>query len=387
LPVTIGFNVLFFLIRRIVRLQQSTVRACSYLGLCLFPAFSLQKGGKPMATPRQIEANRRNAQKSTGPRTKQGKELSRFNGVKHGMTATFDILPGEDAEAYGARLDAFMADLKPRDAFERELVERIVRASWLLDRVELAHLVRLTEIILEAAGGETPPGGAHPQLAGLDAYTAARIAFEDSRECERFRNYELSCERELLRAIETFLKTRQAGHAGKSVPTGVGVESATGRPAPADRRIRQSKPISEPMKRVDEEPIAPAEQEIPQSEPNLASVEEGIRQSEPNSAMDNAKVFDDHTRQAKVLPQADRRSYLSARTRCRGRRYEQRASSIASAPTRAFTSGRRSPNDRRSRGCIQPRALGRERSTRWIESRHDPPRWLHAGNYELISRL
>jgi hypothetical protein len=126
-----------------------------------------------MATPRQIEANRRNAQKSTGPRTKQGKERSRFNGVKHGMTATFDILPGEDAEAYGERLDAFMADLKPRDAFERELVERIVRASWLLDRDELAHVVRLTDIILEAARGETAPDEADPQLAGLNATSAA----------------------------------------------------------------------------------------------------------------------------------------------------------------------------------------------------------------------
>jgi hypothetical protein len=341
-----------------------------------------------MATPRQIEANRRNAQKSTGPRTKEGKERSRFNGVKHGMTATFDILPGEDAEAYRERLDAFMADFKPRDAFERELVEQIVQASWLLDRVELAHLVRLTEIILEAAGGETPPGGADPQLAGLDAYTAARIAFEDSRECERFFNYVLSCERELLRAIETFHKTRQAGHAAKSVPTSVGVGSATVRPAPADRRIRQNEAISEPMSRVDDEPITSIEQRIPQSEPNYASVEQGIGQSEPDFAcVTAAKATDDHRHRAKVRPHADRRSQLSARTRCHSRRYKQRGPSIASGPTRAFTSCRRLLNDRRSRGSLPSWAVDCERSTRWIESRHDPPRRLRAGNHELIGGL
>jgi len=326
-----------------------------------------------MTTPRQIDANRRNAQKSTGPRTKEGKERSRLNGVTHGMTATFDILPGEDAEAYEERLDAFTADLKPRNAFERDLVERIVRASWLLERAERAHVARLTDIMLEAAGGETQPGEADPQLAGLNAASAAaRLAFEDSRECERFRNYELSCERALLRAIETFLKTRQAGHAGKPVPTGVGVESGTGRPAPADRRIRQSESISEPINLVDDKPIASAEPGISQSEPNFACI-------------NDAKEFDDHTHKAKVLPQADRRSYLSARPRCRDRRYEQRASSIAAGPTLTFTSGRRLPNDRRIRGCIRPRALGRERSTRWMESRHDPPRRSHARNYELTS--
>ncbi len=67
-----------------------------------------------MATPRQIEANRRNAQKSTGPRTAEGKDRSRFNGVTHGMTAKFDVLPGEDGAALTGRIDAWTADFQPR---------------------------------------------------------------------------------------------------------------------------------------------------------------------------------------------------------------------------------------------------------------------------------
>jgi hypothetical protein len=113
----------------------------------------LREDGDDMSSPRQIEANRRNAQKSTGPRTEEGKDRSRFNAVKHGMTSTFDVLPGEDAEAFQRRMDDWMADLKPRDALERELVERAVRASWELERAEQAHVDRLTANILKATSG------------------------------------------------------------------------------------------------------------------------------------------------------------------------------------------------------------------------------------------
>ena len=58
-----------------------------------------------MATPRQIEANRQNAQKSTGPRTQCGKDRSRFNAVKYGNEAKSDVLPGEDPASFAERVD------------------------------------------------------------------------------------------------------------------------------------------------------------------------------------------------------------------------------------------------------------------------------------------
>ena len=54
---------------------------------------------------RRAEANRQNAQKSTGPKTAEGKARSRFNAVKHGMRAATPVLPGEDAAAFDARLE------------------------------------------------------------------------------------------------------------------------------------------------------------------------------------------------------------------------------------------------------------------------------------------
>ena len=107
-----------------------------------------------MATNSQIEANRRNAQKSTGPRTEEGKSRSRFNAVTHGMTATFDAVPGEDADTLRRRIDDWTADLNPRNQVERDLIERAARASWQLDRVEQAHVDRLTANILKATSGE-----------------------------------------------------------------------------------------------------------------------------------------------------------------------------------------------------------------------------------------
>ena len=64
-----------------------------------FLSLPFEKSINSMSSERQIEANRRNAQKSTGPRTVEGKERSRFNALTHGMTAQFDALPGAASRA------------------------------------------------------------------------------------------------------------------------------------------------------------------------------------------------------------------------------------------------------------------------------------------------
>jgi len=103
---------------------------------------------KPKADRAAI--NRRNAQKSTGPRTAAGKDRSRFNALKHGMTAKTPVLPGEDAEALQRRRDAWTADLAPGNAVEQYFVDRAVQASWQLDRADRADVARLTALIHSA---------------------------------------------------------------------------------------------------------------------------------------------------------------------------------------------------------------------------------------------
>jgi hypothetical protein len=87
-----------------------------------------------MTSFRQIEANRRNARKSTGPTTEEGKQRSRGNAVRHGLTAETVIGALEDAEDYSAFEAAITADYDAQSAVERELVLRLASLLWRLNR-------------------------------------------------------------------------------------------------------------------------------------------------------------------------------------------------------------------------------------------------------------
>jgi hypothetical protein len=87
-----------------------------------------------MTTFRQIVANRRNALKSTGPKTQAGKEQSRRNAVRHGLTAETVIGILEDAQDYREFEAAVIADYDAQSAVERELVLRLASLLWRLRR-------------------------------------------------------------------------------------------------------------------------------------------------------------------------------------------------------------------------------------------------------------
>jgi hypothetical protein len=87
-----------------------------------------------MTSFRQIEANRRNAQLSTGPVTDEGKQRSRRNALRHGLTAETVIDALEDAEDYAAFEIAVTADYDAQSAVERELVIRLASLLWRLRR-------------------------------------------------------------------------------------------------------------------------------------------------------------------------------------------------------------------------------------------------------------
>ena len=104
-----------------------------------------------MATAAQIEANRRNAQKSTGPKTDEGKARVWRNAFKPGMTARtiMPVLPQEDPKELEDRTQQAITAMKPRNPLELDLVRCAVRLSGEIDRAErvgtahLAHRVRM----------------------------------------------------------------------------------------------------------------------------------------------------------------------------------------------------------------------------------------------------
>ena len=88
-----------------------------------------------MATKRQIAANRRNARRSTGPKSAAGKAASSANALRHGLSAARAVvLPDEDGEAYERLKQGVLADLDPAGALQEALAQRIVVLLWRLDR-------------------------------------------------------------------------------------------------------------------------------------------------------------------------------------------------------------------------------------------------------------
>ena len=88
-----------------------------------------------MASQSQIDANRRNAQKSTGPKTQEGKDKSRRNGLQHGLTAKTCMLEDEDPEALVDLLNEIREKFNPQDTDEDFLIERMAKARFKYNRI------------------------------------------------------------------------------------------------------------------------------------------------------------------------------------------------------------------------------------------------------------
>jgi len=78
---------------------------------------------------RKAQSNRRNARKSTGPKTAQGKAWSRLNAVKHGILASQAVLTTvegrDEREAFERLVDGLAHDFAPVGTFEQVLVQQI----------------------------------------------------------------------------------------------------------------------------------------------------------------------------------------------------------------------------------------------------------------------
>ena len=122
-----------------------------------------------MSSLKQIEANRRNALKSTGPTSANGKHASRRNALRHGFTAETVIEPLENLEEYRTFEAAILTEYLPQTPVEQELVRPLASLFWRLRRatsIETGLLRMQGEILLafrssrqktvETRGEETP---------------------------------------------------------------------------------------------------------------------------------------------------------------------------------------------------------------------------------------
>jgi hypothetical protein len=161
-----------------------------------------------MASREQIEANRKNAQKSTGPRNT---DLTRFNGLKHGLRAEQHVLPGEDPDAFRAEVDAWFDDWRPKSHTRARLTERAAIASWRLLRAtasESAFRARLADDAGRAFDNE---------VAGRVERAAARMEHEPMAALSLLESHAAGIDR-VLASWGLLVEAVKAGPAGWNQP-------------------------------------------------------------------------------------------------------------------------------------------------------------------------
>jgi hypothetical protein len=93
-----------------------------------------------MATLKQFEANRRNAQHSTGPKTPEGKAAVSMNALRHGLRARSVLLPGEDRNEFTQLCDDLEVEWHPQSRTEQFYVEQMAVSQWKLCRMEVTEV-------------------------------------------------------------------------------------------------------------------------------------------------------------------------------------------------------------------------------------------------------
>jgi hypothetical protein len=176
-----------------------------------------------MTTQKQIDANRRNAQKSTGPKTPEGKEIASQNATRHGLLAQALVLEGESREEFDRFSEGLMAHLGPVGYVEMMLAERVVAGAWRSRRALRIEwrLVWQDQHLLITRLGSVAVDEDPDEIAKPASMMAERMLRDDTY--EKFRRYESSIERGFYRALHE-LQRLQAARKGEDVAAPVAVD-------------------------------------------------------------------------------------------------------------------------------------------------------------------
>lgn len=166
-----------------------------------------------MTSDRKAEANRRNALKSTGPKTPEGKAAVRLNALKHGLLSREVLLSGEDEDALRELAESLRAELQPIGELENVLVDRITSLLWRLRR-----LGRVEAGIFAWELNE--------RMSDPDTSTLGLAFIRDANGANAFSKlsrYETTMERGLYKALHEVQRLQTARAAG-SVPPPLAVD-------------------------------------------------------------------------------------------------------------------------------------------------------------------
>jgi hypothetical protein len=153
---------------------------------------------------KQLEANRRNAQKSTGARTAAGKANSSRNNLRHGLTGHISLLPTEDREAHDNFCNELIDSFTPETPMERQLAQSISEDSWRLNRA------RAMENNMFALGHGHERREAQIALADAETFLRQAAAFNLLSIYEQRINRNLQRNMKLLKELQTERKTQHS---------------------------------------------------------------------------------------------------------------------------------------------------------------------------------
>jgi hypothetical protein len=198
-----------------------------------------------MISERQQEANRRNAAKSNGPKTPEGRAAVRMNALKHGLTAAEIILPTvEDKLEFEQFQAAFEEECQPVGAIEQVLVEDMVTARWRMNRarkMEPGFFALRREVLKESIKED---------FAALDPQAQlALIVLDDARDRDtigKMSRYEARFERSFYKALKELQRLQALRPAVSDSGNGT-VSQDPVSPAPDSPSDAVSDTISEPQ--------------------------------------------------------------------------------------------------------------------------------------------
>jgi hypothetical protein len=172
-----------------------------------------------MTSDKQIQANRHNALKSTGPKTPEGKAAVRLNARTHGLRSREILLPGEDEEALRGLGENLRAELQPLGEQENLLMDRIVAAHWRLRRLGRVD-AGIFKWELSSISARKPDSETDTATLGL---SFIRDANGPNAFSKLFR-YETAIERSLYKALHELQRLQAARRSEGEVPPPVAVD-------------------------------------------------------------------------------------------------------------------------------------------------------------------
>lgn len=154
-----------------------------------------------MISQQQLEANRRNAQFSTGPKTGEGKRRCALNARRHGLTGQISAMTEEDRAAHDEFSAVMLKDLAPEGAVETQLAQRVATDSWRLNRVSAIE-DNLFALGFDEHSDEIETG--HPQIHA--ALAAAKTFQSEAKQLQLLSLYEQRLNRSVHKNLEALRK-------------------------------------------------------------------------------------------------------------------------------------------------------------------------------------